>query len=72
MTYTRREIGQLALTMIPAARILGSASLFAQAAVNSKVSGVQIGLNVPYSFGGRNMEADELLKKCLDAGVSAL
>ena len=72
MTYTRREIGQLALTMIPAARILGTASLFAQPKVNSKVSGVQIGLNVPYSFGGRNMEADELLKKCLEAGVSAL
>ena len=72
MTYTRREIGQLALTMIPAARILGDVSLFAQAKPNSKVNGVQIGLNVPYSFGGRNMEADELLKKCVDVGVSAL
>ena len=72
MTYTRREIGQLALTVIPAARILGAGAVFAQAKPNSKVNGVQIGLNVPYSFGGRNMEADELLKKCLDMGVSAL
>ena len=72
MTYTRRQIGQLALTMVPAARIFGGTNLFAQAKANSKVNGVQIGLNVPYSFGGRNMEADELLKKCLDMGVSAL
>ena len=62
MTYTRREIGQLALMVVPAARILGGTSLFAQAKVDSKVNGVQIGLNVPYSFGGRNMEADELLR----------
>jgi sugar phosphate isomerase/epimerase len=72
MSYTRREIGQLALTVIPAARIFGAGAVFAQAKPNSKVSGVQIGLNVPYSFGGRNMEADELLKKCLEAGVSGL
>jgi len=72
MTYTRRQIGQLALTMVPAARIFGGTNLFAQAKADSKVNGVQIGLNVPYSFGGRNMEADELLQKCLDMGVSAL
>jgi sugar phosphate isomerase/epimerase len=75
MPYTRRELARLALTVIPAARlvqpswVLGAAL---QARPNSKVRGVQIGLNVPYSFGGRNMEADLLLQNCLQVGVSAV
>ena len=75
MPYTRRELARLALTVLPAARLVQPSNVFGaalQAKPNSKVKGVQIGLNVPYSFGGRNMEADELLKKCLDMGVSAL
>ena len=39
---------------------------------NSKVRGVQIGLNVPYSFGGREMNAAEVLEKCVAWGVSGL
>jgi sugar phosphate isomerase/epimerase len=73
MPFTRRELGRLALTVLPAARLLDGPSLFAaQAKVNSKVRGVQLGLNVPYSFSGRNMEADLLLKNCLEVGVSGL
>ena len=43
-----------------------------QAKPDSKVKGVQIGLNVPYSLGGRNMEADLLLQNCIQLGVSGL
>jgi sugar phosphate isomerase/epimerase len=75
MTYTRRDLARLALTALPVARFLDVPAVFAaglQAKPNSKVNGVQIGLNVPYSFGGRNMEADLLLKNCVDMGVSAV
>lgn len=72
MPYTRRELGRLALTVLPAARLMDGSPLLAQAKVNSKVRGVQIGLNVPYSIGGRNMEADLLLKNCLELNVSGL
>ena len=44
----------------------------ASAKPNSKVAGVQIGLNVPYSFGNNNMSGDDVLKNCLALGVSGL
>jgi hypothetical protein len=75
MNYTRREIAQLALTALPVARLLKPSPVFSaplQTKPNSKVSGVQIGLNVPYSFGGRNMEADLLLQNCIQLEVSGL
>jgi len=72
MAYTRRDLGRLALGALPALRLLGSSPLAAQTKPNSKVAGVQIGLNVPYSFGGRNLEANQLLKNCVQVGVSAL
>src|SRR5207237_5183617 len=34
--------------------------------------GVQIGLNVPYNFGSRTMDGDEVLRRCVDLGVSAV
>jgi sugar phosphate isomerase/epimerase len=36
------------------------------------VAGVQIGLNVPYSFGNNQMPASEVLDKCVQLGVSGL
>jgi len=69
MSYTRREFGKLALAAVPAARFWPQA---AAAKPNSKVAGVQIGLNVPYSFGNNMMPADEVLQKCVQLGVSAL
>ncbi len=75
MHYTRRELARLALTVLPAARLVQPSTLLGaglQAKPNSKVKGVQIGLNVPYSLGGRNMEADLLLQNCLQLGVSGL
>ncbi len=65
MTYTRRDIGKLALAALPAAKLLA-------AKPNSKVGGVQIGLNAPYSYGNNNMSADETLNNTVQLGLSAL
>ena len=69
--YTRRELGRLALTALPAATLLRSGA-FAQAKPNSKVRGVMIGMNVPYNFGGRSAPVDEIIDKCVQLGVSGL
>jgi sugar phosphate isomerase/epimerase len=65
MLYTRRELVKLAAVAIPAVRALVDPP-------NSKVAGVQIGLNVPYDFGGRTMDGEEILRRCLQLGVSAV
>jgi sugar phosphate isomerase/epimerase len=65
MLYTRRELVKLAAVAIPAVRGLVEPP-------NSNVAGVQIGLNVPYSFGGRTMDGDEILRRCLQLGVNAV
>jgi sugar phosphate isomerase/epimerase len=63
--FSRRDLGKLALGAIPAASALG-------AKPNSKVNGVQIGMNVPYNFGGTSMPAEEVIAKSIQCGVSAL
>jgi hypothetical protein len=55
----------LALAALPAAKLLA-------AKPNSKVGGVQIGLNAPYSYGNNNMSADETLNNTVQLGLSAL
>ena len=75
MKLTRRELGKLTLTALPAAVLLGGNSrAWAQAAnkPNSRFAGVQIGMNVPYNFGGRDMNADELLDRCVKLNISAV
>lgn len=76
MKYTRRELGKLALSAFPAANLLSFApAALAQrrlAKPNSKFAGVQVGLNVPYNFGGREMPADDVLDRTLQLGVNAL
>ena len=76
MRYTRRQIGQLALGSLPAVALLSHtvrvAGQTTRPRPNSKVAGVQIGLNVPYSFGNNNMPGDEVLDRCLELGVSAV
>jgi len=49
-------------------------SLAAQRAAkpNSKVAGVQIGLNVPYNFGGRDMNWQGVLDRSVQLNVNAL
>ena len=75
-SHSRREFMELALAALPAAGLfsvvnrLGAAE--AAAKPNSKVAGVQLGLNVPYSFGGKSMNADEVLKSCVQLGLSGV
>jgi sugar phosphate isomerase/epimerase len=64
MTLTRRDLGKLALAAIPAARLL--------AKPNSYWGGVQVGMNVPYSYGNNNMSADETIAKTVELGISAV
>ena len=74
MKLTRRDLGKLAAAAIPGAELLVASPVWAQRAArpNSKVAGVQIGLNVPYNFGGRDMDADELLDRILKLNVNAV
>ena len=71
---SRREFVQLELAALPAAGLLSIPSRLAAADAkpNSKVAGVQIGLNVPYSFGGTSMKEDEILAKCVQLGLSGV
>jgi len=78
--YTRRDFTKLALAALPAAGLLSlPGSLRAADAQakpagkpNSRVNGVHIGLNVPYSFGGRTMAGEEILKNCQELNLSAV
>jgi sugar phosphate isomerase/epimerase len=65
MLINRRDLAKLALAAFPGVRLLA-------AKPDSKVAGVQIGLNVPYNFGARMMDGDEVLKRCIDLNVSAV
>lgn len=80
LPYTRREFAKLALAALPAAGILSVPVSLSGAdkpaksggKPNSKVSGVQIGLNVPYSFGAAITTADDILAQCVQLGVSGV
>jgi len=76
MRCTRRELGRLTLAAVPGMSMLDRAmsATSAQAArPNSKIAGVQIGLNVPYNFGGsRTMAGDQILANVLALGVNAV
>ena len=73
-SYTRRQFSSLALSALPTAGLLAAARpLFAAATKpDSKVAGVQIGLNVPYSFGNIAMSGDEVLQSCVLLGISGV
>lgn len=63
MTYTRRDLGRIALAALPAAQLL--------AKPNSVFSGVQIGIIIsPTALRGMPLGADEILKNLLDLGIS--
>ena len=71
--YTRREWGKLALTGLPGALSLADLrpGFAAPAKPNSTWAGVQVGMNVPYSFGTRTtMSAEDVLERCVQLGVS--
>ena len=64
MTYTRRDFGKVALAA-------GAASRLMAAKPDSVFGGVQIG-TITYSFRSLPSSADEVLKYCLDCGISAI
>jgi hypothetical protein len=75
MSYTRREFGMALLSALPAAAIFpdrAAPRLSRLDKPDSTVAGVQIGLNVPYSFGNNNMSGDEVLQRCVQLGVSGV
>jgi sugar phosphate isomerase/epimerase len=76
MLYSRRELGKMALATLPAAglaaRPLDALAAMVAAKPDSKVAGVQIGLNVPYDFGNNLMSGDDVLDGCIKLGVSAV
>jgi hypothetical protein len=63
MNYTRRDLGKLAVAVLPAA------TLFAKP--NSKFGGVQVGINAPYSFRGMPGSADDILQYMTKLNLSA-
>ena len=75
-SHTRREFTKLALAALPGAALLSTMSRLgaaeAPAKPDSKVAGVQIGLNVPYSFANALMSGDDILKNCVQLGLSAV
>ena len=71
-SLTRRHFSKLALAaaLSPAALRLGATETSAKP--NSKVNGVQIGLNVPYSFASPIMSGADILKNCVELGLSGV
>src|SRR5205809_2895363 len=76
LPYTRREFAKLSLAALPGAGLLSAMNRLGAAETpgkpNSKVAGVQLGLNVPYSFANLQMSGDDILKNCLQLGLSAV
>jgi sugar phosphate isomerase/epimerase len=65
MTYTRRDIGKIALATLPAAKLL--------AKPNSKFGGVEIGIIIsPTNFRDMPLGADEILKNLVELGISGI
>lgn len=65
MTYTRRDLGKLALAALPAEMLW--------AKPNSKFGGVQIGIIIsPVLFKDMPLPADEILKNLVELGINAV
>src|SRR5262252_9260886 len=64
MHFTRRDFGKIALAA-------GGASRLMAAKPNSLFGGVQIG-TITYSFRALPSSGEEVLKYCLDCGISAI
>lgn len=76
--HTRREFTKRAFLAIPAAAwgLSASSARAGQPAPvarpDSRVAGVQLGLNVPYSFANERMSGDEILARCVQLGLSGV
>jgi sugar phosphate isomerase/epimerase len=65
MTYTRRDLGKIALAVLPAGKLL--------AKPNSKFNGVQIGIIIsPTTFRDMPLGAGEILKNLVELGINAI
>src|SRR3954466_14923491 len=67
---TRRQFSKLTLATLAAASALPT--LAASPKPNSKIRGVQLGLNVPYSFSNPSMSGEDVLKNCVQLGFSGV
>src|SRR2546423_15447204 len=72
----RREFAKWSLAAMPGVGLLSAlnrldAADAPTARPNSKFAGVQVGLNVPYSFANPSMSGDDILKHCVQLGLSA-
>jgi len=65
MTFSRRDVGKIALAAFPAARMVGAAK------PNSNFGGVQIGA-ITYSFRQLPSSAEEVLRYCVECGISGI
>jgi len=80
LTHSRRAFAKLSLAALPAAgwlpvlNRLGAAepSTRPPGKPDSKVAGVQLGLNVPYSFADPRMSGDDILQHCVQLNLSAV
>ncbi len=78
--HTRRNFVKITMLALPAASGLpmigrlsaAESAMPSESKPDSKVAGVQLGLNVPYSFAAPEMSGDEILKNCLLLDVSAV
>lgn len=71
-SFSRREFTKLSLSALSMAGLPGVFAADASKKPNSKVAGVQLGINVPYSFADAKMSGDEVLKKCIQLDLSAV
>jgi sugar phosphate isomerase/epimerase len=77
---SRREFLKLSLLALSGASVMPLVSPLAAAETaatpaakpNSKVAGVQLGLNVPYSFAKPGMSGEDIVNNCVQLGVSAV
>lgn len=72
---TRREFARRSLAALPALALFSVVNRLGAAAngkPDSKFAGVQVGLNVPYSFGNASMSGEDILKNCVELGLSAV
>ena len=70
--YTRREFSKMALLALPTTKLFSAMRLLGGSDSASAFAVVQIGLNVPYSFGNNAMNGDDVLKACVQHGVGAV
>lgn len=73
LPYSRRDFAKFALLALPAgSAMLNSLRAAPGAKPNSRVAGVNIGLNVPYSLKNSAMSGDDILASCVELGLSAV